>query len=133
LHTPSIPALRANSTIRCATKEETPRADRDGDPRLRQAAQLAHFRPPLVPSATSVLSEASLQSEWVMTELRKARTAERQSGQRKLFPPWKRCATGSASMPTAARTARQPASHPIPLRRLGRRAARILHPRFLQL
>jgi uncharacterized protein YjbI with pentapeptide repeats len=33
-----------------------------------------------------VLSEASLQSEWVMTELRKARKAERQSGQRKLFP-----------------------------------------------
>jgi hypothetical protein len=33
-----------------------------------------------------VLSEASLQSEWVMTELRKARTAERQSGKRKLFP-----------------------------------------------
>ena len=33
-----------------------------------------------------VLSEASLQSEWVMTQLRKARKAERQSGQRKLFP-----------------------------------------------
>ena len=33
-----------------------------------------------------VLSEASLQSEWVMTELRKARKAERQSGKRKLFP-----------------------------------------------
>ena len=33
-----------------------------------------------------VLSEASLQSEWVMTELRKARKAERQSGRRKLFP-----------------------------------------------
>ncbi len=33
-----------------------------------------------------VLSEASLQSEWVMPELRKARKAERQSGQRKLFP-----------------------------------------------
>ncbi|HEX8311424.1 MAG TPA: toll/interleukin-1 receptor domain-containing protein [Chthoniobacteraceae bacterium] len=33
-----------------------------------------------------VLSEASLQSEWVMTELRKARKAERQSGERKLFP-----------------------------------------------
>jgi hypothetical protein len=33
-----------------------------------------------------VVSEASLQSEWVMTELRKARKAERQSGQRKLFP-----------------------------------------------
>lgn len=33
-----------------------------------------------------VLSEASLQSEWVMTELRKARKAELQSGQRKLFP-----------------------------------------------
>jgi class 3 adenylate cyclase len=33
-----------------------------------------------------VLSEASMQSEWVMTELRKARTAERQSGKRKLFP-----------------------------------------------
>ena len=33
-----------------------------------------------------MLSEASLQSEWVMTELRKARKAERQSGQRKLFP-----------------------------------------------
>jgi hypothetical protein len=32
------------------------------------------------------LSEASLQSERVMTELRKARKAERQSGQRKLFP-----------------------------------------------
>ena len=32
------------------------------------------------------MSEASLQSEWVMTELRKARKAERQSGQRKLFP-----------------------------------------------
>ena len=49
--------------------------------------------PPLVPgtaasllSATAVLSEASLQSEWVMTELRKARQAERQCGQRKLFP-----------------------------------------------
>jgi hypothetical protein len=33
-----------------------------------------------------VLSETSLQSEWVMTELRKARKAERQSGKRKLFP-----------------------------------------------
>ena len=33
-----------------------------------------------------VLSEASLQSEWVMTELRKARKAGRQSGQRKLVP-----------------------------------------------
>ena len=46
-----------------------------------------------------VLSEASLQSEWVMTELHKARKAERQSGQRKLFPcGWRtsrRCATAS--------------------------------------
>ncbi len=33
-----------------------------------------------------VLSEASLQSEWVMTELRKARKAEIKTGQRKLFP-----------------------------------------------
>jgi len=33
-----------------------------------------------------VLSEASLQSEWVMTELRKARNAERRDGKRKLFP-----------------------------------------------
>ena len=33
-----------------------------------------------------VLSEESLQSEWVMTELRKARKAERQTGKRKLFP-----------------------------------------------
>jgi uncharacterized protein YjbI with pentapeptide repeats len=33
-----------------------------------------------------VLSQASLQSEWVMTELRNARKAERQSGKRKLFP-----------------------------------------------
>jgi hypothetical protein len=33
-----------------------------------------------------VLSKTSLQSEWVMTELRKARKAERQSGKRKLFP-----------------------------------------------
>jgi hypothetical protein len=33
-----------------------------------------------------VLSEASLQSEWVMTELRNARKAERQSAKRKLFP-----------------------------------------------
>jgi uncharacterized protein YjbI with pentapeptide repeats len=33
-----------------------------------------------------VLSEASLQSEWVMTELRNARRAERQTGKRKLFP-----------------------------------------------
>jgi uncharacterized protein YjbI with pentapeptide repeats len=33
-----------------------------------------------------VLSEASLQSEWVMTELRNARKAECQSGKRKLFP-----------------------------------------------
>ncbi len=33
-----------------------------------------------------VLSEASLQSEWVMTEIRKARKHERQSGKRKLFP-----------------------------------------------
>jgi uncharacterized protein YjbI with pentapeptide repeats len=33
-----------------------------------------------------VLSEASLKSEWVMTELRKARLAERQTGKRKLFP-----------------------------------------------
>jgi uncharacterized protein YjbI with pentapeptide repeats len=33
-----------------------------------------------------VLSEASLQSEWVMTEIRKARKAERQTGKRKLFP-----------------------------------------------
>ena len=33
-----------------------------------------------------VLSEASLQSEWVMEELRKAFKAERQTGKRKLFP-----------------------------------------------
>jgi len=33
-----------------------------------------------------VLSEASMQSEWVMDELRKAFKAERQSGKRKLFP-----------------------------------------------
>ncbi|MEP6667579.1 MAG: toll/interleukin-1 receptor domain-containing protein [Chthoniobacter sp.] len=33
-----------------------------------------------------VLSEASLQSEWVMTELRKAFKAERREGKRKLFP-----------------------------------------------
>ena len=33
-----------------------------------------------------MLSEASLQSEWVMTELRKARKAERQTRKRKLFP-----------------------------------------------
>ena len=33
-----------------------------------------------------VLSEASLKSEWVMTELRNARKAERKSGKRKLFP-----------------------------------------------
>jgi hypothetical protein len=33
-----------------------------------------------------VLSAASLQSEWVMTELRKARKAERHAGKRKLFP-----------------------------------------------
>ncbi|MFZ1221570.1 MAG: toll/interleukin-1 receptor domain-containing protein, partial [Chthoniobacterales bacterium] len=33
-----------------------------------------------------VLSNASLRSEWVMTELRKARKAERQTGKRKLFP-----------------------------------------------
>ncbi|HWM25333.1 MAG TPA: toll/interleukin-1 receptor domain-containing protein [Chthoniobacterales bacterium] len=33
-----------------------------------------------------VLTEASMESEWVMTELRKARKAERQSGKRKLFP-----------------------------------------------
>jgi uncharacterized protein YjbI with pentapeptide repeats len=33
-----------------------------------------------------VLSEASLRSRWVMTELRKARKAERLSGKRKLFP-----------------------------------------------
>jgi len=33
-----------------------------------------------------VLSAASLKSEWVMTELRKARKAERLSGKRKLFP-----------------------------------------------
>lgn len=33
-----------------------------------------------------VLSEASLQSEWVMTELRRAFKTERQSGKRKLFP-----------------------------------------------
>jgi hypothetical protein len=33
-----------------------------------------------------VLSEASLRSEWVKTELRNARKAERQSGKRKLFP-----------------------------------------------
>ena len=33
-----------------------------------------------------VLSETSPQSEWVMTELRKARKAERPSGKRKLFP-----------------------------------------------
>src|SRR6266403_110802 len=33
-----------------------------------------------------VLSEASLQSEWVMTELRNARKTERQTGKRKLFP-----------------------------------------------
>jgi hypothetical protein len=33
-----------------------------------------------------VLSEASLKSEWVMTELRKAFKTERQSGKRKLFP-----------------------------------------------
>jgi TIR domain-containing protein/FRG domain-containing protein len=33
-----------------------------------------------------VLSKASLQSEWVMTELREAQGAERRSGKRKLFP-----------------------------------------------
>ena len=33
-----------------------------------------------------VLSEASLQSDWVMKELREARNAERRSGKRKLFP-----------------------------------------------
>jgi hypothetical protein len=33
-----------------------------------------------------VLSEASLKSEWVMTELRRAFKAEKQSGKRKLFP-----------------------------------------------
>lgn len=33
-----------------------------------------------------VLSDASLQSEWVMTEIRKARKHERQSDKRKLFP-----------------------------------------------
>ncbi|HWM25332.1 MAG TPA: toll/interleukin-1 receptor domain-containing protein [Chthoniobacterales bacterium] len=33
-----------------------------------------------------VLSKASLQSEWVMTELRKAHKAERQNSKRKLFP-----------------------------------------------
>ena len=33
-----------------------------------------------------VLSKASLQSEWVITELRNARKAERQSKKRKLFP-----------------------------------------------
>ena len=33
-----------------------------------------------------VLSEASLQREWVMTELRKARKAARQTGKHKLFP-----------------------------------------------
>jgi hypothetical protein len=33
-----------------------------------------------------VLSEASLQSEWVITEIRKARMHERQSAKRKLFP-----------------------------------------------
>jgi len=33
-----------------------------------------------------VLSEASLESEWVMTELRKAFKAERREGRRKLFP-----------------------------------------------
>ena len=37
-------------------------------------------------SALKLLPKTSLQSEWVMTELRKARQAERQSGQRKLFP-----------------------------------------------
>jgi len=33
-----------------------------------------------------ILSEASLQSEWVMTELRKAFKAGRREGRRKLFP-----------------------------------------------
>ena len=33
-----------------------------------------------------VLSNASLQSEWVITELRRVRNAERESGKRKLFP-----------------------------------------------
>ncbi|WP_395739924.1 TIR domain-containing protein [Prosthecobacter sp.] len=33
-----------------------------------------------------LLSPASLQSEWVMAEIRKARKAERKTGQRKLFP-----------------------------------------------
>ena len=33
-----------------------------------------------------MLSGASLQSDWVMTELRKACKAERQTGKRKLFP-----------------------------------------------
>ena len=42
--------------------------------------------PPLFPSAAPLLSDASLHSEWVMTELRHARKAQRQSGQRKLFP-----------------------------------------------
>lgn len=33
-----------------------------------------------------VLSENSLQSEWVMTEIRKAREAEKRENRRKLFP-----------------------------------------------
>jgi hypothetical protein len=33
-----------------------------------------------------VLSENSLQSEWVMTEIRRARKAEREENRRKLFP-----------------------------------------------
>jgi hypothetical protein len=45
-------------------------------------ARKGHFKS----TAAYILSAASLQSEWVMTELRKARKAERQSGKRKLFP-----------------------------------------------
>jgi hypothetical protein len=55
-----------------------------------------------------VLSAESIQSEWVMTEIRKARKAELRDKRRKLFPfAWwsgTRSATGSVSTPTQART-----------------------------
>ena len=68
-----------------------------------------------------VLSESSLQSEWVMTELRNARKAERQA---QALP---RTAGGlrDAAQLGVLRCGQRQGS--------GRRVARVLHPRFLKL
>src|SRR5437773_12522597 len=64
-------------------RTKSPRSQRPTSQKLHEQIETA-IR--LFDKLLIVLSEASLQSEWVMTELRKARKAERQSGKRKLFP-----------------------------------------------